>query len=575
MTELFIDGKPVMLPKDLDLKVKQQNPLITKNGTFTLDLSLSLQERNNSILYKHIERLQASAIFDKRSAKLVSNGHIIINGTEAYISNTNEEVKIQLISGNSELNYFMGTDVYISALDLGKETDLSNERLNRVIKQGFPETDFVTPMVKIGNTIYNEHPPMNIDSILGKPYTFSNVAIQPFLLAMLEKVLTALGYTIEHNEARNDNFLSRIFLLNSDKSGEYNKILPGWKVKDFLEECEKLMNLAFVIDNVNRSVKILSASFNNIVGTYTINNVLDAFERTIVDDNEKVSYKNVCYDFPSALEYKFQCIDDEILDRALLNTSQTYDDLMNKFKGPDGSVLPDSVGDQLYSSSYLWYVVETDSYYIIDKRSYNSPDNPPEAATTYYYPRKVHTFRKYQSNKDDDFLKLSFFPCVYYSKDSTPSYVNTVRIPYLPGASDKEQTDEYSIKKLIENGASDFNSTKKPVALSSFYATDLLGYYFTLNDNVADNHSSISWYQKEYGTFRLTGPEGLVKRYYQPNLSIDFTREYTIKFITNTMPDVQAEFILNNKLFICKELEYRVMNEGIHPEVSGTFYEVK
>ena len=67
----------------------------------------------------------------------------------------------------------------------------------------------------------------------------------------------------------------------------------------------------------------------------------------------------------------------------------------------------------------------------------------------------------------------------------------------------------------------------------------------------------------------------MVKRYYQANQEIDFTREYTIKFITNTMPDVQAEFILNNKLFICKELEYRITNDGIHPEVTGTFYEVK
>lgn len=574
MTELFIDNKPVTLPQGLDLKVKQQNPLVTKNGTFTLDLTLSLQERNNSILYKHIERLQAAAAFDNRKALLISNGHVILNGTEAYISNTNEEVKIQLLSGNSELNYFMGTDVYISSLDLGKETDLSNEHLNQVIKKGFPDTAFVTPMVKIGSSIYNEHPEIGFDGILGKPYTFSNVAIQPFLLAMIEKVLTALGYRIEHNEARNDDFLSRIFLLNSDKSGEYNKVLPGWKVKDFLEECEKLMNLVFIIDNVNRSVKIRCASFNNVIGTYTINNVLDAFERTTVDDNEKVSYKNVCYDFPSALEYKFQCIEDEVLNRALLNTSQTYNDFMNKLKGADGSILPDSVGDQFYSSSYLWYVVETDSYYIIDKRTYNFPDNPPEAATTYYYPRKVHTFRKYQSNKDDDFLKLSFFPCVYYSKDSTPWYVNTERIPYLPGANDKESGAEYSIKKLIENGAADFNSTKKPVALSSFYAS-LNGYYFTLNDYVADNHSTTSWYQEEYGTFRLTGPKGLVKRYYQPNLNIDFTREYTIKFISNTLPDVQAEFILNNKLFICKELEYRIMNEGIHPVITGTFYAVK
>lgn len=574
MTELFIDNKPVMLPAGLDLKIKQQNPLITKNGTFTLDLTLSLQERNNSILYKHIERLQSAAAFEKRKALLISNGHIIINGTEAYLSNSDEEVKIQLLAGNSELNYFMGTDVYISSLDLGKETDLSNERLNQIIMKGFPDTPFVTPMVKIGNTIYNDHHELATDIILGKPFNFSNIAIQPFLLAMLEKVLTALDYTIEYNEARTDDFLSRIFILNDDKSGEYNKILPGWKVKEFLEECEKLMNLVFVIDNATRSVRILCASFNNTTGTYTINNVLDAFERITVNDNENVSYKNVCFNFPSSTEYKYQCIDEDVMKKAHLNTSKTYNDLVNKLKGADGSLLPDSIGDQYYNSSNLWYVTETDTHYIIDKMTYNFLDSPTGASTTFYYLKKVHTFRDYKSDNDLDYLKLNFFPALNYWREHDSMYVIFQKMAYLPNSSDKKEDDDKSIRKMIENGVNDFNSTKKSIALSSFYSSPDFG-YFTQNDNVAEDPFSTSWYQKNYGTFRLVGPEGLAKRYYQVNQEIDFTREYTIKFITNTIPDVQAEFILNNKLFICKELEYRIMNEGIHPEITGTFYEVK
>ena len=110
MTELYIDEKPVAIPAGTSLTIKQQNPIITKNGTFSLDLALSLKERNNSILYKHIERLQSNATFKSRKALLISDNKIILNGSEAYISNTNEEVKIQLLSGNSELNYFIGSD---------------------------------------------------------------------------------------------------------------------------------------------------------------------------------------------------------------------------------------------------------------------------------------------------------------------------------------------------------------------------------------------------------------------------------------------------------------------------------
>lgn len=574
MTDLIIDGKQVTLPKGMNLKVKQQNPLITKNGTFTLDLSLSLKERNNSILYKHIERLQSAAVIEGRSAILISNGHVILNGTEAFISNTNEEVKIQLLSGNSELNYFIGANAYISSLDLGKETDISNERFNQVIKKRFPEVSFTCPMVKIGNKIYNDHREMSIDGILDRPYNFSNMAIQPYLLAMIEKILTALGYIIEYNEARSDDFLSRIFILNNDQTGEYNKILPGWKVKDFLEECEKLMNIVFVINDTNRSVRILCASSKADTGTYTIDNVLDSFERTTVDENLRVSYKNICYDLPSSTEYKYQDIDESVLKEATLNVSQTYNDLIKKLTGPDGSVLPDDIYDQYYNSDTLWYVTETDTYYVLNKFHYKWLGSPTGADTYLKNLLKVNAFRKYTSNPDEDFLKLSFFPALYTSRANDSMYVITQRMPYLPGNDDTKEDTPKNIRQLIEKGVSDFNASKKPVALCSFYPSEY-GYYFTLTDNVADNDTLVSWYEKSYGTFRLVGPEGLVKRYFQPNQQIDTTKEYTIKFIINTMPDIQAQFLLNNKLFICKELEYRITNDGIHPEVTGTFYEVK
>ncbi|WP_099463411.1 hypothetical protein [Parabacteroides provencensis] len=574
MTDLFIDGKQVVLPKGMDLKVKQQNPLITKNGTFTLDLSLSLKERNNSILYKHIERLQSAAVIEGRSAVLISNGHVILNGTEAFISNTNEEVKIQLLSGNSELNYFIGADSYISSLDLGKETDISSERFNQVIRKRFPEVAFACPMVKIGSKIYNDHREMSMDVILNKPYNFSNLAIQPYLLAMIEKILSALGYVIEYNEARNDDFLSRIFILNNDQTGEYNKILPGWKVKEFLEECEKLMNIVFIINDANRSVRILCASSKAETGTYTIENVLDTFERTTVDDDPRISYKNVCYDLPSSKDYKYQNIDESVLEKAIINESKTYTDLVKKLTNSKDEVLPDDIFDQYYNSNTLFYVTETDTYYVLDKYLYKWLNSPTGASVYIKNLLKVNTFRKYTSNPDDDYLKLSFFPCLYISRPNDSMYVVTQRMPYLPGADDTEEEEAKNIRQLIENGVSDFNANKKPVSLCTFHPSDL-GYYFTLTDNVADNDNTTSWYQKSHGTFRLVGPEGLVKRYYQPSQQISATKEYTIKFIINTMPNIQSQFLLNNKLFICKELEYRITNDGIHPEVTGIFYEVK
>lgn len=360
-------------------------------------------------------------------------------------------------------------------------------------------------------------------------------------------------------------------LDKSGKAGKYKTPYGGGT--HILEECEKLMNIVFVINDTNRSVRILCASSKTDIGTYTIENVFDSFERTSVDDDPRISYKNVCYDLPSSKEYKYQNIDESILEKAVINESKTYTDLVKKLTNSEGTVLPDDIFDQYYNSNTLFYVTETDTYYVLDKYLYKWLNSPTGASVYLKNLLKVNTFRKYTSNPDDDYLKLSFFPCLYTSRPNDDMYVVTQRMPYLPGNDDAQEEEAKNIRQLIENGVSDFNASKKPVALCTFHPSDL-GYYFTLTDNVADNDSTVSWYEKKYGTFRLVGPEGLVQRYYQPSQQIDATKEYTIKFIINTMPNIQAQFLLNNKLFICKELEYRITNDGIHPEVTGTFYAI-
>jgi hypothetical protein len=93
------------------------------------------------------------------------------------------------------------------------------------------------------------------------------------------------------------------------------------------------------------------------------------------------------------------------------------------------------------------------------------------------------------------------------------------------------------------------------------YLPDIPYFY----DFVFDNH----W------TLRLDGPYGLHQRYYQVNSRYDDSKEYIIRFKTNKLLDPRAEYLICNRLFACKELEYTILNDGIHPIVTGTFFEIK
>lgn len=49
----------------------------------------------------------------KRKAVLVADNRVYLNGTEIITGWTDTKVSIQLVSGNSELNYFVGSDELI------------------------------------------------------------------------------------------------------------------------------------------------------------------------------------------------------------------------------------------------------------------------------------------------------------------------------------------------------------------------------------------------------------------------------------------------------------------------------
>ena len=117
MTELFIDGVSVVLPKDFSAQVKRENSFVTKNGEYTYDITLPLTNPINAELYKHLNRLNSiQEIEEKRPAILMADNRVYCNGTEVITGWTDETVSLQIASGNSELNYFIGGDLQISFL---------------------------------------------------------------------------------------------------------------------------------------------------------------------------------------------------------------------------------------------------------------------------------------------------------------------------------------------------------------------------------------------------------------------------------------------------------------------------
>ena len=135
MTELIIDGVSAVLSKDFSIQVKRENPLFTKNGEYTYDITLPLDNPTNAELYKHLNRLNSTQpVSTDRRAVLVADNRVYCNGTEVITGWTEDTVSVQIASGNSELNWFIGADLFISALEM-KQTIVptaESEKLNYI-----------------------------------------------------------------------------------------------------------------------------------------------------------------------------------------------------------------------------------------------------------------------------------------------------------------------------------------------------------------------------------------------------------------------------------------------------------
>jgi hypothetical protein len=576
MTELYIDGKPVALPEKMILKVKKQNPLITKNGTFSLDLNLSLQELNNSKLYKHIERLHFNAYFKGRKAVLIANNRVFLNGTEAIQKNTDQAVQIQLLSGNSELNYFIGSDRYISELDLGREPELTNSYLNSIIGKRYPAVHFTPAKVRVDDVIYNKDTP----AATGTAYTFENPRMQPYLAGMVHRIITGLGYNIALNELAKDEAMCSVYFLNNTNSREYNKMLPGWKAKEFLEECEKFFNITFDISEHDKSVKILKCTSDSRFGTEVINNVIDEYERSFDPEKSEINYHNVAYEFPSPTAYKYYEIAPEILAKADIKTFNTYAQLSAFLEVTIQGWVSASKATGYLESLVLFYCREFDTYYILEPYDYVISEGYEPGKSTWYYLRPINRFNKVETEPDADFVSLKFVPAQFYTYPTGNMwFFATSSCPYQSDKLEGEQ-EETDIRKYIENGVSLFDSKKRSVSLAFYVGLkevtgSLVPVHLSSIDYLIDSPYCNSAVDKNRWTLRLDGPYGLHKRYYQVNSRYDNSKEYIIRFLTNKLHDQRAEFLIENRLFACKELEYTILNDGIHPIVTGIFYEIK
>lgn len=585
MTELYIDGVPAVLPKDFSVQVKRENPVFTKNGEYTYDITLPLSNPTNADLYKHLNRLNSVMdIKSKRKAVLMADNRVYCNGTEVITGWTDNEVSIQIASGNSELNYFIGANMLVSELDM-KQTAVPSDAAGRLlyIQSTYPDVEYCLAPVfnQTDEKVYNCWQAHDTTS-MPDPMPDSVFVPQPYLCPFIKEMLRALGYTLTTNQLENTVFKD-LYLCHAWNTDKWNEMFPGRTVLDFLTQVEQLFDMVFVIDNKTKSAALLFRG-QYLTGTETahVRMVSDIYEAEVEEepDIEDMAQCNVSYNLPGDDFWKFACLSDDIKNVALQDTI------------PAGY---NSTGRGTRLGS--WFAEEknqrTDTIFTdeLTERQYIF-------VSTEHYPhyRMVDAFPSLVREKGVTDVELDIVPATPHG--ATIAILSGTEVPGQSG----EQASVFAQIPSVSEGADSDAETDKTLAdmiqdgtTGSDSSSGIALAFYTGIIHIRMNNRQQCVYPLPYiDEYLMTGNNGNLDGYietnsvgaslrlptldsliYQSVYDIDYKHGIKINSYDPNVFDPMAVFEIRNKRYVCKEIEYTLDANGRKGAWTGTFYPAK
>lgn len=591
MTELYIAGTQVVLPTEFSTTVKRENSLFTKNGEYSYDITLDLTNPVNAELYKHLNRINTvDEITQNRPLILIADNRVYCNGTEIITAWTDTTVTIQAASGNSELNYFIGSELMISELDMPDISPfMPNGQPNKqYVEKLYPEIDICLPLIynSTQGELVNEWRSNTIWStkeveLIHKPgFTPEDYMPQVFLCAYIKAVIYAIGYELTEN-AISESLWKDLYIAQLNYTTQWAKMLPGWTVGEFLEEIENLFNVTFIIDSRSKSARLL---FNNAyyinAPTSHVTHVVDEYEGESIQDGEGAKTHlnvNIRYDFPDTPYFR----------------KRRMPELVSKNVKRD--VIPKEFADGQYILGYInaWFAIEShkrkDIIYTdeLTGREYvYSGDNYYGYISVCYM---VNEYKDIEREEASETIELNIMPVAMEMlpgktyTDGEPNKLLSfpLLVPTIENnAKDTPEEESKNIMEQLEDGVSDSGKESKSPIYVAFHQglNNFNAGYFPPNSFPLSFTDDLSW-----GIFYMdiTNAQGstlrlakLEKELYSGIYKIDESKPRTFVSYDPNIYDPRNIFVIQNKRWVCRDIEYTIQHDGRKEAWKGTFYPI-
>lgn len=428
-----------------------------------------------------------------------------------------------------------------------------------------------------------------------------NLAPQPHLIYILNKVLEYEGFSVVRNDFDVEPW-NRLVIANTRKSGRLRDCLPHWSVYNLIEEFRKLFNASFVFDELTKTVSVIAQ--NELLS----NDVIEyECEDEFSTDYDEEGLKNLV---TSNLEYELGDSANRSWRESISQAVRKSFPIVDYANFAELLAAADSMSKK-ERQTRIFHDLKTQKYYVwgdfevsedseetqesIKQVGYFSPIvrdmNSEESIKLKISPVAMYyKAKKYEEGEDNawkgsqDLLRdyMIFIPSASNDKeigledmteDESGEYYVSI-VDAMQGTDvDSKPTDDDTVMQVmfvgknirdLKNGVTykDSTSTEYKKALWPISFTDGTMWEFWTGDG---------WRApKETASLSLAN---LPHRQESMSSIINKHNQFTIKFITDDIPDPTRIYIFRGKKYICEKIEMSVGQYGVDREKTGYFYE--
>ncbi len=643
MLRLLIDGKPVIVKEGTQFKLTRENAIYTDAGDYTLDVTLPLAGcLENLQVFGSLHRMEvgkARAVLHTYSFSLMADD-VSTQGTAILTSINQEEVKLQLLAGRSGLN-FAGTEIFIDELDLGiaweelflrfKERhpglntsvaafgtmfnairDLGTN-LETVTSGSSEETDFVAFPIwsetdeEEANAhqmiLYGEEETWifalkdtshYIDGFPRTSIKSYTLAPQPYMAYVVERILKALGFTLlPKDNAMRDGWMKDIFIANSRSTIHLERMLPHWKVSEFLKEVQRFYGIVFVCNG--KTVRAVKRKGRNTPVVY-LNEIVDEYSVELDEDEQKEDITNVNVGFAYPDDDNFAILPDVVWEHAAIVSRDEFNAASENDKGK--LLVLDACNPlSIYGVGYWAYLTDNSlSRKVLCPVNSNAPHLVrPESREVDMELKIVPVRLQLWRTKDClRYYKKDFLDYVLQKKSHISQYIQMVTSDKLASSGyedysiedyllEQDETDEK--RDVIEVALRIPSRTQNPVV---YVGADGKSHMLSL-PNVEGapfiRYSDGGFSSSRDWRFNISpgcewpegeeSPRDFLDTVINGVGHVRSKAKWVISFLDRIPIDVTATFVIRGRRFSCEKIEYQVSDQGLEPVKKGYFYELE